>query len=140
MLGAGNYAQATFLPVIEKVGGVIKAGIASASGVSASQAAKKYGFQYASSQDQEVLSDPEINLIAVLTRHNQHARQVLEALHQGKHVFCEKPLALNSAELDEILAVLEHADAPLLMVGFNRRFAPLAVRMKQFLQPRANRW
>ena len=133
VLGAGNYAQAMFLPTVEKVGGIRKCGIASAAGLTARHASQKYGFGYACSVDQEILTDPDVNVVAVLTRHNEHARQVLEALRQGKHVFCQKPLALNETELDEILAVLAQPDAPLLTVGFNRRFAPYALRLKEFL-------
>jgi len=134
VLGAGNYAQAMFLPTIEKVGGVQKSGIASASGLSARHASEKYGFRYASSSAHEVISDPEINLIAVLTRHNQHASQVLEGLRLGKHVFCEKPLALNELDLAEILSLLNQPESPLLMVGFNRRFSQYIQQMKKFLQ------
>lgn len=133
VLGAGNYAQAMFLPTVAKVGGIRKTGIASSAGLTARHASQKYGFQYATSLEQEILTDPEINVVAVLTRHNQHARQVLTALRAGKHVFCEKPLALNQAELDEILALAAQPGAPRLMVGFNRRFAPFALRMKDFL-------
>ena len=134
VLGAGNYAQAMFLPTLDKVGGIQRAGIASAAGLTARHASKKYNFRYASSSDHEVLTDPEINVIAVLTRHDQHARQVSEALRLGKHVYCEKPLALNEGELDEILSILGKPVAPLLMVGFNRRFAPFALRMRDFVR------
>ncbi len=72
-------------------------------------------------------------MLAVLTRHHLHASQVLAGLRLGKHVFCEKPLALNRTELEEISAVLSQPDAPRLMVGFNRRFAPFAARLKEFL-------
>ncbi len=69
----------------------------------------------------------------ILTRHNHHARQALAALKTGKHVFCEKPLAINLEELEDITGALQTATTPLLSVGFNRRFAPLAVRMRRFL-------
>ena len=133
VLGAGNYAQAVFLPVVEKTGKVSRVGIASAAGLTARYASQKYNFQYASALDQEVINDPAINVLAVLTRHNLHARQALAGLRSGKHVFCEKPLALNRAELEEIREVLNQPDCPSLMVGFNRRFAPFAVRLKEFL-------
>ena len=133
VLGAGNYAQAVFLPVVEKTGKVKRIAIASASGLTARHASQKYNFQYAASLDQEVINDPAINVLAVLTRHNQHARQVLAGLRLGKHIFCEKPLALNLAELEEISTVLSQPDSPNLMVGFNRRFAPFALRLKEFL-------
>ncbi len=134
VLGAGNYANAMFLPAVQKVGGVVTAGIASASGVSAQHAMQQYHFKYASTSEQEILSDPQVNLVAVLTRHQHHARQVLAALKAGKHVFCEKPLAITSSELDEIETCLQAPGLPLLAVGFNRRFAPMAQRLKEFIQ------
>jgi predicted dehydrogenase len=101
-----------------------------------------------------LINDPAINTIAILTRHHLHARLVLAGLHAGKHVFCEKPLALTQAQLEEIenfFATIkstpdqnapgsDHAhpdeDQPLLTVGFNRRFAPLARRLFDFYQGR----
>jgi predicted dehydrogenase len=82
------------------------------------------------------LRDPSVNNVVIATRHHLHARQVLSALSVGKHVFCEKPLCLTEEELAEIVrqrTCSQHAEKPLLMVGFNRRFAPLAVEMKEFL-------
>ncbi len=134
VLGAGNYASAVFLPAVQKVGGVHLKGIASASGVTARHAAQRYGFEFAASAESEILNNPQVNLVAILTRHQLHARQVLAALQAGQHVYCEKPLALNSAELEEIFAALdEQPHPPLLTVGFNRRFSPLARQLKDFL-------
>jgi predicted dehydrogenase len=133
VLGAGNYATAMFLPAVKKVGGVHRAAIVSASGLTARQAAQRYGFTSASSSEQEILNAPDINLIAILTRHQHHARQALTALRAGKHVYCEKPLAITTSELDEIAAALNSEPLPLLMVGFNRRFAPFAVQLRDFL-------
>jgi predicted dehydrogenase len=133
VLGAGNYAGATFLPAVTKVGGVRKVAIASGAGLTARNAAAKFGFESAGSDENAVFDDPAVQVIAVLTRHNQHARQVLRGLQAGKHVFCEKPLALNEAELAQVEALLGQAGLPLLTVGFNRRFAPLAQELKQRL-------
>jgi len=133
VLGAGNYASAVFLPTINKVGGVRKAVIASASGLTAQHAAQRFGYSAASSSEEEVLADPEINLVAILTRHQHHARQTLQALRSGKHVYCEKPLAITPEEVDQIAEALFNETLPVLAVGFNRRFAPLAVQMQQFL-------
>ncbi|MCD4672151.1 MAG: bi-domain-containing oxidoreductase [Anaerolineaceae bacterium] len=133
ILGAGNYAKATFLPAVKRVGGIPLVGIASASGLNANHAAGKFGFQYATASEEEILNDSNISHVAILTRHNDHARQTITALKNGKHVYCEKPLALNAAELDEIETALQMKNAPLLMVGFNRRFAPLAIKMKKFI-------
>ena len=139
ILGAGNYATAVFLPNVQKVGGVQKVSVATASGVSARHAAQRYGFQFASSSEEELLNDPNIQVIAILTRHQHHARQVLAALDKGKHVFCEKPLAITPADLDEIESVLAglNDQSPRMTVGFNRRFAPFSHELQHFLQNRS---
>lgn len=132
VLGAGNYASAVFLPAIRRVGGVDLAGIASASGISARHAAQKFGFRYAASSEEALLTDPSVNIVVVLTRHNHHVRQVCGALRAGKHTYCEKPLALDTAGLEEIAVELARPGSPLLTVGFNRRFAPLAIELHNF--------
>lgn len=136
VLGAGNYALSTFLPVTKKAGGIAPVGIVSASGVSAHHAARRYGFGYAASEPESLLDDPAINLIAILTRHHLHSQQILDAFQAGKHVYCEKPLAINQAQLDQIEQALEKEDQPLLTLGFNRRFAPLAAHLKAFIDQR----
>ncbi len=138
MLGAGNFATAVMLPALKSNPEVRLVGIVSASGMSAEHAARRFGFDYATGEVERILQDPRVEALAILTRHNLHVRQVLAGLAAGKHVFCEKPLALLPEEADEIEKKLGEAGqkAPLLMVGFNRRFAPLAVRMKAFLDRR----
>lgn len=144
VLGAGNFASAVMLPAVKKAPGVEFVGIASASGLSAQNAANRYGFNYADSNEDRVINDPQVNTVAILTRHHLHAQQVLKSLQAGKNVFCEKPLALNEEELTEIEQFiidtnegpLSPIPRPLLLVGFNRRFAPLAVKMKAFLAER----
>jgi predicted dehydrogenase/NADPH:quinone reductase-like Zn-dependent oxidoreductase len=135
VLGAGNYASAVFLPAIQKAGGTRLLGIASGSGLTARQSAARFGFAYAATGDDQILSDPDVNLVVVLTRHNLHADQVLSALANGKHVYCEKPLATNPVDLSKIAAALTAQQNPhaLLTVGFNRRFAPYSLRLRDFL-------
>lgn len=137
VLGAGNYAQAVFLPIISKSGGVELTGIATASGMSAQHTAQKFGFSFASTSEEEVLNNPEINTVVVLTRHQHHARQALAALRNRKAVYCEKPLALSAAELAEIQDEISKPGSPLLTVGYNRRFAPMAVELSDFYKNRA---
>jgi predicted dehydrogenase len=136
VLGAGNYATAMFLPAMQKVGGAALATIASAQGLSAAHAARKFGFQSVSSDERQVLEDPDIQAVVLLTRHQHHSRQVQAALSQGKHVYCEKPLAINAAQLQEVADALQGSQS-LLTVGFNRRFAPLAVALQGFLAGRS---
>ncbi|PKN86633.1 MAG: alcohol dehydrogenase, partial [Chloroflexi bacterium HGW-Chloroflexi-7] len=134
VLGAGNYAQAVFLPIVQKTGGIESIGICTASGLTATHAAKKFGYQFASSTESDVLESGEINTVLLLTRHQQHARQSIRALQNNKHVYCEKPLALNAEELTAVESQLHQKNSPLLTVGFNRRFAPLAVQLKKYFE------
>ena len=140
VLGAGNFATAVLLPAVRLDPQTRLVGIVSASGASAEQAKSRFGFSYAASQADQVIQDPQVNTVAILTRHHLHASQVLTALAAGKNVFCEKPLALNAAELEQIEQALQPGEngspAPMLVVGFNRRFAPLARRLAEFLGPR----
>jgi predicted dehydrogenase/threonine dehydrogenase-like Zn-dependent dehydrogenase len=137
VLGAGNFASAVLLPALKSLPDVELMGIASGSGVSARNAAGKFGFSYATSDVERILADPSINTVAILTRHNLHASQALAALQAGKHTFCEKPLALTTDELDSIAQALAAPGAPLFMVGFNRRFASLSARLADSLKGRS---
>jgi predicted dehydrogenase/threonine dehydrogenase-like Zn-dependent dehydrogenase len=141
LLGAGSFATSTLLPAIKRVGGVEMVIACAANGSHARHAGQKFGFHSCTTDEQEILNNPSVNTAVITTRHHLHAAQVIAALSSGKQVFCEKPLCLNEAELSRIIAA--HADQtgddhpsnrPLLMVGFNRRFAPLAVRLKSFLR------
>lgn len=129
LIGAGGYAQKMLLPNF-KVAGVEFCSIASASGVSARDVGTKYGFARFLSDAESVIEDEEANLIVIATRHGSHAELARRALEHGKHVFVEKPLALNDAELDSVLEAAANSAAQLL-VGFNRRFSPLAVRAQE---------
>lgn len=136
VLGAGLFANATLLPALKKVKDVELVGIASAGGMHAQHSGQKFGFQYACSDDEQILSNPNINTVAILTRHDTHADLVVRALQAGKHVFVEKPLAVNSEQLAVISNQLLESREQLLTIGFNRRFAPLARTLSSFLLPR----
>jgi len=137
VLGAGLFANATLLPALKKVEGLELVGIASAGGLHAQHSAKKFGFAYACSADEQILSDPDINTVAILTRHDSHADLGVKALQAGKHVFVEKPLAINNEQLSAVSDQLSVGSAQLLTVGFNRRFAPLAQSLDSFLSSRS---
>jgi len=135
LLGAGSFATSTLLPAMKRVPGVEMVVVSAASGSHARHAAKKFGFRSCATDEREVIRDPAVNTVVITTRHHLHAGQVIEALNSGKHVFCEKPLCLNESELREIITAYDSISTKgLLMVGFNRRFAPLAIRMKEFLR------
>ena len=132
VLGAGLFANAMLLPAIKKAGDIELIGIASAGGLHAQHSGKKFGFQYAASSEDEILNDPKINTVAILTRHDSHADLVVKALKAGKHVFVEKPLAINSPQLLAISRQLKVDSQSILTVGFNRRFAPLSQKLAEF--------
>lgn len=132
IIGAGNFTSATMLPALQKANASIKY-IASAQGLSAKILAKKVNAEYATSDYKEILNDSEIDLVLITTRHNSHAKITLDCLSAGKSVFVEKPLCLEQSELDEIINTYNSRKGLTLTVGFNRRFSPYAVKMKQLL-------
>lgn len=134
MIGAGNFANATLLPAMKDIENLSLTGIVSGSGLSASTSGTRFGFTYATSSYDDLLSDPQTNWVAITTRHNLHAEQTLAALKAGKDVFVEKPLAMNRAELVEIYKAAGNERR--IMVGFNRRFAPMVAEMDAFLKGR----
>jgi predicted dehydrogenase/threonine dehydrogenase-like Zn-dependent dehydrogenase len=133
MLGAGSFAQNTLLPALKAISDVSFIGVCNATGPRSRNAAEKFGFSYCSNSEAELLQDPKIKAVLIATRHHLHATQVLAALRAGKAVFCEKPLCLNEGELELLVRESANESNPFLMVGFNRRFAPMAVQVKQFL-------
>jgi predicted dehydrogenase/threonine dehydrogenase-like Zn-dependent dehydrogenase len=134
LIGGGMFTKNILLPALTKISGVSRRGVATTTGVSTRHIANKFGFNYATTDYQEILADATIDRVMITTRHNLHGRLVAEALAAGKDVFVEKPLCLTE---DELAAIETNYDGSrFLMVGFNRRFAPLAQEVKSFLQGR----
>jgi predicted dehydrogenase/threonine dehydrogenase-like Zn-dependent dehydrogenase len=135
-IGSGNYATAVLIPAF-KAAGVRLVSIASNAGVSGLHAGRKFGFECTTTDVSAVLEDPGINAVVVATRHDSHADLVCRTLRAGKHVFVEKPLALLPDEVAAIEAArsraIEAGFTPIVMVGFNRRFAPLVQKIKSLL-------
>lgn len=130
-IGAGNYASTMLLPHLAKRDGVELAAVATATPLSGVSAQHKFGFERATTDHRDVLDDPAIDAVFVVTRHSSHARFVVEALRAGKAVFVEKPLALSEQQLTEILDAIRDTGNDRLQVGFNRRFAPLLVELRR---------
>jgi len=127
VIGAGNFTKLIVLPILK--GSTAKlVGISSSKGLSSSLAAKKFGFEYSTTDYKELLKDEKINTIFITTRHNNHASLVVESLEAGKNVFVEKPLAVDINQLAEVVRCCNRLASknrlPKLMVGFNRRFSP----------------
>jgi len=136
LLGAGGFASSTLIPAMKASSNTSLIAVCAATGSHAQHAGSKFGFRSCTTDQTQLVTDPGINTVVVATRHHLHANQVLSALAAGKNVFCEKPLCLSEGELQSIVSgYLEIATAPrpVLMVGFNRRFAPMTAQMKSFL-------
>lgn len=135
VLGAGSHATNEFLPALARRNVEFR-GIASATGVRAVALGKKYGFAFVSADVSEVLSDAQTDAVFILTRHDSHADLAAAALAAGKHVFVEKPLAIDRAQLERVESAFVN-DSQVLMVGFNRRYAPLALSLHKMFESRA---
>ena len=130
-IGAGGFTTRMLLPLLPST--AIRKTIVSGTGVSAAHAGEKFEFENISSDSSAAMADPDVDAVFITTPHNSHAAMVCEAIDAGKHVFVEKPLAMNHAELDQVAeAILRHPDQ-ILMVGFNRRFSPHTVQLKKWL-------
>jgi predicted dehydrogenase len=136
LIGAGGFTQRVLLPTLQNSGASLRA-ISSSGGVSGVTAARKFNISEATTDNQGILEDTAINTVFITTRHDSHAGLVVAALGAGKHVFVEKPLAINEAQLGQVVQCYEtlvtQGQAPLLSIGFNRRFAPHVVKMKTLL-------
>ena len=139
-IGAGNHTQSYLLPPLAALNARLKTVVTSRS-VTAKTVGRKFGFEACATDPGAVFTDPEINLVVVATRHDSHAPYVMDALKAGKNVFVEKPLAITSEEVDQIVAVsnelLDQGRAPLLLVGYNRRYSAPIVATKKVFQERS---
>jgi predicted dehydrogenase/threonine dehydrogenase-like Zn-dependent dehydrogenase len=131
-IGAGNYASRMLIPAF-RTGGAVMHSIASSGGVNGVVHGRRGGFTAAFADASDIISDPTVNTVAIVTRHNSHAHFAVEALKAGKHVFVEKPLALSQTELAAVEGAYAEANS-LLMVGYNRRFAPQIRKIKELLK------
>lgn len=119
-IGAGSFAQASLLPHLKNLR-VNLINVCTTDGLSSSNVANKFGFERFTTSPEEILNDENINVVFIATRHDSHAKYVVEALKAGKKVFVEKPLAIYYDELKEIMDL--QVEEKFLLVGFNRRFA-----------------
>lgn len=136
MIGAGGFGQAVMLPNLAKIVGAELRAIAALDGIEAKRAGERFGARYAATSAEEVISDAEVDAVIIATRHDMHVPLATKALEAGKHVFLEKPLALNSDELDSLIAAHEKSGRE-IVVDFNRRRSPLVTRLRNLLARRS---
>ena len=134
-IGAGNYASSMLLPHLSRLSSVRLAHVATTRSLSAVNAQRRFGFSAASTTADAVLDDPSLDAIFIVTRHHTHADLVCRALQTGKAVFVEKPLALTRDELQRVIDTVVSSANDRLMVGFNRRFAPLLGQLRSRFGP-----
>jgi predicted dehydrogenase/threonine dehydrogenase-like Zn-dependent dehydrogenase len=132
LIGAGSFAQNVMLPALKNTVNFI--GIATARGNNSRNIGDKYGFAYCASDVAQLFDDVSVNTIFIATRHDSHFEYVKRAIEKGKHVFVEKPLCLHTEELEELKHIYKSGSS-LVMVGFNRRFAPFIREIKKSLDP-----
>lgn len=130
-IGSGNYATAILIPALKAAGPRLKT-VSSGAGVSGMHAGRKFGFESTTTDSDSVFADTDVNAVVIATRHDSHAGFVKQAMAAGKHAFVEKPLCLTAVEVGEIEAA-QAASGKMVMVGFNRRFAPQVQKIKQLL-------
>ncbi len=142
VVGAGQFAQTTHIPNLQSLADRFEVrAVVNRTGHHAAAVAKRIGAAYAATDFQQVLDDPDIDAVLIATRHHLHARMALAALRAGKHVFVEKPLALDAEEMqaiEEFFASPGIESPPVLLTGFNRRFSPFARRLKELTARRSN--
>jgi predicted dehydrogenase len=136
-VGAGGIARWAHMPVLEKVPGVKMRAMYSTNGARAKTYAMRYHAEYCCTDYNEVLADPNVDLVLVVSRNQHHARQSAQALRAGKHVFVEKPMALTVDECRDVLSAVQESGKS-LTVGFNRRFAPYYLEVKSALARRSS--
>jgi len=135
VIGCGNYASSMLLPHLRKCQDVELVEVATTSGLSAANAQQKFGFQRVSSDAAGLISADDIDVVMVLTPHSSHAHFVCDALQSNKTVFVEKPLAINKGQLDQIISTIRESGNDRIMVGFNRRFSPYLLALKEAFGP-----
>jgi len=132
LIGAGNFARTTMLPVMKKNGRYYFQGLATTGGITSAQANEVFPFAYATNDYMELLQDAAVDLVAISTQHNSHAKFVVEALRAGKNVYVEKPLCLTLEELNAVESAYRESKGE-LFVGLNRRHAPLVQEIRKEL-------
>lgn len=138
VIGAGSFNRSVHLPNMQKLGKVYYiSAICSKTGSNTESIAEQYNASYATTDYKEILKDKNIDMVLVGTRHNLHTRIAINSARAGKAIFVEKPMALNKKELEELIVVLKKTKVP-FTVGFNRRFSPFAVRIKEIVSKRVN--
>ncbi|MCX6722833.1 MAG: Gfo/Idh/MocA family oxidoreductase [Candidatus Staskawiczbacteria bacterium] len=138
VIGTGNFAKSVHLPNFKKLSNYYSIlSICDSDGNVAKTVAEKFGAKYCTTNYREILEDKDVDMVLITLPHNLHAKIAVEALKVGKAVFCEKPMALNEKELQDLITIIEKTKTPYL-TGFNRRFSPFVIKIKEIIKDREN--
>ena len=132
LIGAGAFARGVLVPALQSAGLGRMVSVASASGLSAVRLAERVGFEQIAPSAEAVIDDPDVSVVVIATPHDSHATLAAAALRAGKHVLCEKPLALTEAELDDVEEAWRSSGGR-LWVDFNRRYSPAVLEARRHL-------
>ncbi|MBO7721121.1 MAG: Gfo/Idh/MocA family oxidoreductase [Kiritimatiellae bacterium] len=143
-IGCGAFAREQNLPNMTALGGVEIRYCCDTDSAAAEKAASKFGGGRALADYRPALDDPELDFVAVATPHDMHKPIVLEAAKRGKHVFCEKPMAMTLEDCWEMIAAVRRAGIK-FCVDLNRRMSPAMHALKarvlgQQREERHNPW
>jgi predicted dehydrogenase/threonine dehydrogenase-like Zn-dependent dehydrogenase len=131
-IGTGSFAQKFLIP-FARLGGELVS-VVTTRGITAKSVGEKFQFLSHSTDAHHMLSDRTVNTVFIATRHDTHAAFAAAALEAGKNVFVEKPLAVREDELTQVVEVARRQGNCRLMVGYNRRFSPLARQAREVFQ------
>src|SRR5664280_509495 len=137
LIGAGAFARGVLVPALQSAGLGRMVSVASASGLSAVRLAERVGFEQVAPTAQAVIDDPDVSVVVIATPHDSHATLAAAGLRAGKHVLCEKPLALTEVELDDVEEAWRSSGCR-LWVDFNRRYAPAVLEARRHLSRAAS--
>lgn len=130
VIGSGAFARAEHFPNCVKNPKIDLVTACSRSEDKRMSAMRDYGARKAEADAAKVFADPEIDLIILSVPHDVHFEMVIGALEAGKHVLCEKPMAMTMEESYEIVKAVKRAGTK-LCVDYNRRYSPSMQHMKQ---------
>lgn len=134
LIGAGRFAESVLLPLAGVAGFGPWTGVVSSGGQRASRIAESFDFQRVATDPDSVLTAEDTDVVFIATPHSSHAELTAAALKAGKHVFCEKPLAITEPGLRGVISAFEESQRS-LMIGFNRRWSQAVEQVRTFVSP-----
>jgi 1,5-anhydro-D-fructose reductase (1,5-anhydro-D-mannitol-forming) len=131
LIGTGRIADERILPAITACGDKL-VGVVSRDAGRGAEFAKKHGAQHAYTRFEDLLTNPDVNVVAIHTPNGQHAEQAIAAARAGKHVFCDKPMATAVADAQRMIDACDAAGVK-LGINFHNRFMPSFIETRRIV-------